>query len=446
MKKLKQSATTIFAVLALLVSTAAAAGAGHDLGREVLGDNDGWAAAEGGTTGGAAATDDYVFVVDSWTEFREALGGDDARDDTTPRIVYVDGILNANTTPDGSVLTCDDYAAEVGFSMEDYIEEFADWTTEPEGPLEDLRQEAAEVQEAQIRQYIGANTTIVGLGKHSGFVGANLIIEGRESGGVISPVRNVIVRNLHISDAYDCFPQWDPTDGEMGAWNSEYDNLSVRRSTNVWVDHNTFDDGENPPESLPIVLGVKFEVHDGLLDITHSADLVTVSYNVFRDHDKSVLIGSSNSRLLDRGRLRVTLHHNRFENLGQRAPRVRFGQVHVYNNHYLVPDPDFFQYSWGVGVESAIYAENNYFDVADTDVLPRVIADWGGTDIFETGSLVNGRSVHHRVDLLAAYNAAHDPDLGSDVGWQPTLFDKIHPTQAVPALVSAHAGAGKGGH
>jgi pectate lyase len=31
----------------------------------------------------------------------------------------------------------------------------------------------------------------------------------------------------------------------------------------------------------------------------------------------------------DAGRLRVTLHHNRFSDLKERAPRVRFGAVHV---------------------------------------------------------------------------------------------------------------------
>ena len=57
----------------------------------------------------------------------------------------------------------------------------------------------------------------------------------------------------------------------------------------------------------------------------------------------------------------MTLHHNLFENLGQRAARVRFGKVHVYNNYYKIDNPDNYVYSWGVGIESAIYAENNFF-------------------------------------------------------------------------------------
>ena len=104
-------------------------------------------------------------------------------------------------------------------------------------------------------------------------------------------------------------------------------------------------------------------MHDGLLDITNASDLVTVSWNRFLNHDKVMLIGSSDSAPADRGKLRVTLHHNLFDGIGQRAPRVRFGQVHVYNNLYRIEERRATAYSWGVGIESAIYAENNFFQV-----------------------------------------------------------------------------------
>ena len=72
-----------------------------------------------------------------------------------------------------------------------------------------------------------------------------------------------------------------------------------------------------------------------------------------------VITGSSDSASADRGKLRVTLHHNYFDNIGQRAPRVRFGQVHVYNNVYKIVNNDHYVYTWGVGVESQVYAEKN---------------------------------------------------------------------------------------
>ncbi|HSH82435.1 MAG TPA: hypothetical protein VLA19_28225, partial [Herpetosiphonaceae bacterium] len=349
-----------------------AAAAGRDLGRQTLSPSDGWAAAEGGTTGGAAADAEHVYVVSTWQEFRDALGGDSARGDTTARIIYIEGEINANTDAQGNVLTCEDYAQGTGYSLEAYLAAYdpAVWGTEeePAGPLEDARDAAADNQADQICQYVGSNVTIVGLDDDARFVGANLVVRDSD---------NVIIRNIEFSDAYDCFPQWDPTDGDTGNWNSAYDNLWIANSTHVWVDHNTFNDGEHPADSLPTYFGRKFEVHDGLLDITNAADLVTVSYNVFENHDKVMLIGSSNNpKIPDRGKLRVTIHHNLFEDMGQRTPRVRFGQVHIYNNCYVEPSAEGYSYSWGVGVESQIYAENNSFELADGIDPADVIRHW----------------------------------------------------------------------
>ena len=91
---------------------------------------------------------------------------------------------------------------------------------------------------------------------------------------------------------------------------------------------------------------------------------MTVSWNRFSNHDKMMLIGSSDSGSTangDVGKLNVTIHHNLFDRLVQRMPRVRFGKVHLYNNYYVVGDD--FSYAWGVGVASQIFAENNFFEV-----------------------------------------------------------------------------------
>jgi pectate lyase len=144
---------------------------------------------------------------------------------------------------------------------------------------------------------------------------------------------------------------------------------------------------------------------------------------------------------VDVGKLRVTVHHNRFDNVLQRAPRVRFGQVDVYDNYYVATDPGY-QYSLGVGVQSSIYAQNNYFKLGAGVAAADVIHYWKGTAITAIGSLVQtpGHSPGP-VDLVAAYNAAHDPDLIPDAGWIPTARTHVDPAWAVPALVSALSGS-----
>lgn len=177
-----------------------------------------------------------------------------------------------------------------------------------------------------------------------------------------------------------------------------------------------------------------------MLDITNASDLVTVSWNKFRNHDKTMLIGSSDGATADRGKLRVTLHHNLFDGIGQRAPRVRFGQVHLYNNLYDLRRTPNYGYSWGVGIESAIYAEENVF-IADRKFdVSRIIDRFNGTALSVSGTLVLGPRVRNPVDLISAWNEANDPDLGFDAGWVPTLDHELLPAWTTPILVPLLAG------
>jgi pectate lyase len=138
--------------------------------------------------------------------------------------------------------------------------------------------------------------------------------------------------------------------------------------------------------------------------------------------------------------LKVTLHHNLFENVGQRTPRVRFGQVHVYDNYYRNEGFTGYVYSWGVGVESQIYAENNFFRTSEEIAPDRYIARFGGTAIVTLQTNVNASSANHVVDVRAAYNGANDPDLDDEVGWTPTLYGGLDPSHRVPGRVESGAG------
>jgi len=400
------------------------------LGRETLPLNDGWAASGAGTTGGAAADDAHVAVARNRAELIAALGGDAATNgaNAVPKIVYISGKIDlmAGTT-------CADYA-DPDYSLDAFLTAYdpAVWgrAAKPSGPLEDARVRSAKKQGDQIRINVGSNTTIIGVDG------------GRITHGslIVTNVSNVIVRNLEVTDAADCFPAWDPTDGATGNWNSLYDLVSLSGASNVWIDHNTFSDGNNHDEDQPVRLGRPYQVHDGATDFIRGSDLITVSYNDYYDHDKTMLIGSTDTPGVDVGKLRVTVHHNRFGNVLQRAPRVRFGQVDVYDNLFVATD-DLYQYSLGVGVESSIYAENNYFKLSADVPAADIVHYWKGTRITAIGTLVQVSGGKPKpVDLVAAYNAAYDPDLTPDAGWTPTLRTRVDPAALVPAVVAATAG------
>jgi len=413
----------------------------RSIARQSLPAGDGWGSAEGGTSGGSSAA--TASVVSSRSELVAALGVGTATA-ATPKIIFVKGRIDGNVDAADRPLTCDDYASGTGYRPADYLTAYdpATWgrATRPSGPAEDARAAAAAKQAAQVQIPVGANTTLIGLGDQARIVGANLLIKTAD---------NVIVRNIAFSDAADCFPKWDPTDGAEGNWNSAYDSITLSGATHVWLDHNSFTDRPNLDRNQPSYFGRPYQVHDGASDIIKGSDYVTVSWNRYVDHDKTMLIGSTNTPTDDLGKLRVTVHHNEFDAVLQRAPRVRFGQVDVYDNDYRVPADSGYVYSWGVGVGSAVVAEKNAFRL-DPGVDPaQVIYNWGGTAVHTADNWVSvGLGRLAPVDLLAAFNAASDPDLGADVGWTPTLRTTVHPAPWVARIVPARAGPGRlgGGH
>jgi pectate lyase len=165
-------------------------------------------------------------------------------------------------------------------------------------------------------QDVASNKTIVGLGSGSTITGGGLDVDG---------VTNVIIRNLNFRD-----------------WGDDAINLQDG-STRVVIDHNTFSNGS-----------------DGGVDIKRASDFVTVSWNRFFDHDKTMLLGHSDSNASqDRGHLRVTYHHNWFDGTNSRHPRVRFGNpVHVFNNFYS----NIGDYGVASTIEGGVLVERNYFE------------------------------------------------------------------------------------
>src|SRR5690606_14689540 len=207
-------------------------------------------------------------------------------------IIEIEGTLDANVDAQGNALQCSDYHRadpETGtpYSLEAFLAAYdpATWgRVDPGGPLERARAASAAAQQSRVRIRIPANTTIVGVGGNARMRGAWFDIRPGSTSG--NTPMNVIIRNIAFEDTFDCFPEWSPTDGAQGNWNSLYDTISVRNATHVWIDHNRFADIETADERLPEYFGRLYQVHDGFLDVTNASDLVTISWNHFRNHDK----------------------------------------------------------------------------------------------------------------------------------------------------------------
>ena len=184
-------------------------------------------------------------------------------------------------------------------------------------------------------------------------------------------------------------------------------------------------------------------MHDGALDIIRGPDLVTVSWNSFSDHDKTMLIGSTNTPAPTSASCASRCTTTASPTSCQRLPRVRFGQVDVYNNYYEVTDEESYGYSLGVGVGSQIFSESNFYRLSRAVDPAKLLYDWGGTAITTRNDVLRVGGTVSRIDLVAVYNAAEDPDLSPDAGWTPALHTGIDPAASVRLSVSQHAGVGE---
>jgi pectate lyase len=371
-----------------------------ELARQTLPAKDGWAASGSGTTGGSKASSSRVYTVSTRAQLVKALG---AASNSTPKIIKVKGKINANTNAAGKALTCADYASGTGYSLSSYLKA-------PSGKQEKARDAAQEKQKKNIVFTVPANTTIVGVpGTKAGITGGSLQVKN---------VDNVIIRNLSLTNTRDCFPAWDPNDGSYGEWNSEYDSITLRGATHVWVDHNTFSDGPNYDSAAKKYFGRKYQRHDGALDITNGSDLVTVERNKFTNHDKTMLIGSSDTD--STGKLRVSIHHNVWKGIGQRAPLARIGQIHIYNNYYETATLNGYapKYSIDSRAKAQVVAEHNTWTLPSGAKAEKLLSGDGTGSVAGGGNVINGKTT----DIVAAYNSANSKKkLKTTVNWTPAL-------------------------
>ena len=325
---------------------------------------DGWAGINGDSSfGGYGASSSNIYTVSDYSSFISALKCGGKSYSNTKKIIYVSNEidLNGGKTPY-------DYIKDAGkggtySSYEDWQSKFlATCIKNKASTLASDQSAFHNQQKKQSNIMIPSNTTIIGIADNAGFKNGTLYLKS---------VSNIVLRNLKVWDSLDYFPPW--YQNSENNFNADMDCITVEGSTYVWIDHCTLGDTAHVYDTVSTPAGeLSWVNYDALCDITKGSNYVTVSNCQFLNDDKVGLVGSTDdgTKFGDTDKLKVTFHHNYYNNVGQRLPRVRFGQVHVYNNNY----DNVSSCCVVVGKSAQIYVENNYFsanagrafDVKDT--------------------------------------------------------------------------------
>ena len=202
----------------------------------------------------------------------------------------------------------------------------------------------------------------------------------------------------------------------------------------IWIDHCEFFNGN----------AANKDRYDGLVDCKNNVQWLTISYNLFHDHDKACLFGKGNSDIYD-GCRTISFHHNYFKNIeGSRLPLQRGGQLH-YCNNYMVGCED----GWDVRTGATGYVDACYFK----DSKSPIRSDRGGSlninkssgyDCIYTGcnNLMEGYTNEDGHKISNSYPVTTST-------WVPTAtastysINQIDKTADVPAVCEQYSGAGK---
>ncbi|SDD62446.1 pectate lyase [Terribacillus halophilus] len=178
----------------------------------------------------------------------------------------------------------------------------------------------------------------------------------KHAGIIIKRSKNIIIRNLEFDELWE----WDEsTKGDYDR--NDWDYITIEgASEGVWIDHSTFN-----------------KAYDGIVDVKKGSNGVTISWSAFKGDDKGsnswvtqqinameknkasypmygylrssavglskndiidIAAGQKKSHLIgassfasDNADLEITLHHNYYENIQDRIPRLRGGNAHAYN-------------------------------------------------------------------------------------------------------------------
>ncbi|KAK3033156.1 hypothetical protein RJ639_036340 [Escallonia herrerae] len=193
------------------------------------------------------------------------------------------------------------------------------------------------------------------------------------------------------------------------------DGITVAGSSHVWIDHCFLS-----------------RCADGLLDVILNSTAITISNNLFTQHETVMLLGNDDNFEPDKN-MRVTLAFNHFgEGLGQRMPRIRQGYVHIANNKY----ERWGSYAIGGSGSPTIFSEGNLF-IASNVPHTKQVTRRNEADVWEKWTWKSSRDVFVNGAYFIQsgwgnYNPKYTPSQSFRVGrgWSvPTLTSDAGPLQ-----------------
>jgi pectate lyase len=177
-------------------------------------------------------------------------------------------------------------------------------------------------------------------------------------------VRNVIVHDLTFAD----------TETERNAV------IIDHGSRDVWIDHCTFRNNSTGVNGQGLSLRTQDPGAGGNTGIT-------LSWNHFMAPNiKSILISSSDSEVEGRV-MRISLHHNWFDAVDARNPRIALATVHMWNNYVS----NWVEYGVAAAFEAELYAQNNILE--DSANQNGILDSYGGAtanSVEASGNLLLG--------------------------------------------------------
>ncbi|MDD4184908.1 MAG: hypothetical protein PHI01_05805, partial [Candidatus Izemoplasmatales bacterium] len=210
---------------------------------------------------------------------------------------------------------------------------------------------------------------------------------------------DIVIRNLHLTELWE----WDEVNSLQYKLN-DWDYLLIEKSQNIWLDHLKFDqayDGimDIKEESANITLSwseLVFEINDFItaqIDYLEANRLENPYYDSLRTAGIEIadleLLASFQKKGFNFGNttdgegfepITITFHHLRVENLQDRFPRIRKGDVHLYSvsldNHDLysfqirISHPSIGLVNQGIVTteQGAVLMENSRFAYVQTPI------------------------------------------------------------------------------